>query len=90
MNQSQETPLQERVFVQIKQSKFDNQARQYREYRTILAEEYKLRRTVESFEYMKKPNIPEFYRYQWVLDGKEYEMNCLSPDVFDDCEAKLN
>jgi hypothetical protein len=69
--------------IQIRLSKFDNQARQYKHYRMIHAE----RKDVEKLVLTLRGGVKEFYLYEWNYLGIPVQHYSLNPDVFESIEV---
>jgi hypothetical protein len=69
--------------IQIRLSKFDNQARQYKHFRMIYVGEAKLTAMIPNL----RPIVKEFYLYEWNYEGIPIQHYSLNPDVFESIEV---
>lgn len=74
------------VFIEIRQSKFNNQTQQYDHSLTIKMEEPKMREFMEGLRIIRSVNsrtgVKGFYLYQWTFEGQKEEMFTISCDFF--------
>lgn len=72
--------------IQIRLSKFDNQAQQYKLFRTIVVtEDVMAKFVIEKLLHSKE--VMEFYLYEWNQKDLPVQYYSINPDVFESIEV---
>jgi hypothetical protein len=74
--------------ITVSLSKFNNQSRQYGEYRKIQVPKADARIATQAIKAMGLRKVETFFLYNWEIDGQRHELYALSPFVFDHIESR--